>query len=168
MGLHCYSLLTISVSTVSFPKSRSEGEHKVYASSTNKTPTPAPPTSFLNNVRSFACRASNMFRDDITTLHLHDFLNYWQFKDHSSRKSHANWTNNTFFFVYFFSSNCLLNYFLYMKIAKIHFHVAPLKSILVSKICQFWTKTKDALRILKIHIMFCSPNGAEKIYQLMA
>ena len=51
-----------------------------------------------------------------------------------------------------------------MKIAKIHFHVVPLKFILVSKIPQFWTKTKDNLRILKTHIMFCSPNGAEKIY----
>ena len=50
-----------------------------------------------------------------------------------------------------------------MKIAKIHFHVIPLNFILVSKTPQFWTKTKDVLRILKIH-MFRSPNGAEKTY----
>ena len=90
--------------------------------------------------------------------------NFWQFKDRSSRKPHANWTNYLIFFVYFFSLNCLWNYFLHMKIAKIHFHVVPLKFILVSKISQFWTKTKDAQRILKTHIMFCSWNGAEKIY----
>ena len=89
---------------------------------------------------------------------------FWQFKDHSSRKSHVNWTSDPIFFVYFFSSKCLWNYFLYMKIAKIHFHVVPLKLILVCKVPQFCTKTKDALRILKIHIMFCSPNGDEKIY----
>ena len=51
-----------------------------------------------------------------------------------------------------------------MEVAKIHFHVVPLKFILVSKIPQFWTKTKDTLRILKIYIMFCSTNGAENIY----
>ena len=90
--------------------------------------------------------------------------NFWQFKDHSSRKSHANWTSDPIFFVYFLSSKCLWNYFLYMKIAKIHFHVVPLKLILVCKVSQFCTKTKDALRILNIHIMFCSPNGAEKVY----
>ena len=44
----------------------------------------------------------------------------------------------------------------------------PLNSILVREIPQFWTRTKDGLRIPKIYIMFCSPNGAEKIYQLMA
>ena len=90
--------------------------------------------------------------------------NFWQFKDRSSRKPHANWTNYLIFFVYFFSLNCLWNYFLHMKIAKIHFHVVPLKFILVSKLSQFWAKTKDTLRILKTHIMFCSPNGDEKIY----
>ena len=94
--------------------------------------------------------------------------NFWQFKDHSWRKPHANCTSDPIFFVYFSSSKCLWNYFLYMKVANIHFHLVPLKFILVGKIPQFWTKTKDALRILKIHIMFCSPNGAEKIYQLMA
>ena len=89
---------------------------------------------------------------------------FWQFKDHSSRKSHVNWTSDPIFFVYFFSSNCLWNYFLCMKIAKIHFHVVPLKFILVSKIPQFWTKTKYTLRILKIHIKFSSTNGAKKIF----
>ena len=52
--------------------------------------------------------------------------------------------------------------------AKIHFHVVPLRFVLVSKIPQFWTKTKDTLRILKIYIMFCSRKRAEKMYQLMA
>ena len=55
-------------------------------------------------------------------------------------------------------------FFVYENSKKLHFHVVPLKLILVCKIPQFCTKTKDALRILKIHIMFCSPNGAEKIY----
>ena len=90
--------------------------------------------------------------------------NFWQFKDHSWRKPHANCTSDPIFFVYFSSSKCLWNYFLYMKVANIHFHLVPLKFILVGKIPQFWTKTKDALRILKIHFMFCSPDGAEKIY----
>ena len=74
----------------------------------------------------------------------------------------------TLFFSHIFSLLVIL-FFVYENSQNL-FSCAPppLMSILVSKIHQFWTKTKDALRILKIHIMFCSPNGAEKIYQLMA
>ena len=37
-GFTLLLMLAIGVSTASFPKSRSEGEHKLYALSTNKTP----------------------------------------------------------------------------------------------------------------------------------
>ena len=71
-GFTLLFMLAISVSTASFLKLRSEGEHKVYTSPTNKIP-----LSFLNDFRSFACGASNMFRGEITTLYPHDFFTFW-------------------------------------------------------------------------------------------
>ena len=63
-------MLAISASTVSFPTFGLVGEpqsvclvHKQDA-----------PLSFLNDFRNFSCGASNIFRDKITMLYLHDFF----------------------------------------------------------------------------------------------
>ena len=82
------------------------------------------------------------------------------------------------FFIYFFCSNCLQYSFLYLKMVKIHFLVAPLWSILVCKIPQFWGQATDSdshhifleswqTEVTKIHIMFCPPRRVKKRYQLM-
>ena len=49
-----------------------------------------------------------------------------------------NYTNDPKFLIYFLSSNCLWYSFLYLKIAKIHFHRVLLSSIPVCKVPEFW------------------------------
>ena len=76
------------------------------------------------------------------------------------------------FFSSTFSALTVFNiHFLYLKLVKIYFHVAPFCFILVSKIPQFWTKTTNSDSPLcfsrkghpeVIHVMLCPPRGAKK------
>ena len=94
--------------------------------------------------------------------------NFWQFKRHTSRKSHANWTSDPIFFVYFFSSICLWNYFLYMKIDKFIFMCRPRSPFWSVKYLNFRQKLKTLWGYWKFILCFVPRMEPKKIYQLMA
>ena len=48
--------------------------------------------------------------------------NFWQFKDHNSKRRHENQTNDPISFICFSSPNCFGNSSFHLKIVKINFH----------------------------------------------
>ena len=69
------------------------------------------------------------------------FGNLWTITQEKNMEKLDKWSH---FCICFFRSNCLQHSFLYLKTAKIYFHVVPLWSILVCKIPQFWEKATDS------------------------
>ena len=64
-------------------------------------------------------------------------------------------------------SALFITFIFYLKIAKIHFDaVPPLVHSGLQNIHHTFQESRH-LRLLKIHIIFCSPSGAKKRYQLM-
>ena len=75
-----------------------------------------------------------------------------------------NYTNDPIFFIYFLSSNCLWYSFLFLKIAKIHFHGVLLSFILVCKVpefwrCKLWDKNSVSFNSGNIHIKESKKRG---------
>ena len=102
-----------------------------------------------------------------------------QFKNHNSGREHRNQTNDPIFSSTF--SDLFVIFISEFEYSKFIFMWSPLWSILVCKIPQFLAKSYrfrqlitlfqkvDTLRLLKIHIMFCSPAGAKyPIFQAVA
>ena len=95
---------------------------------------------------------------------------FGQFTDYNSGRKHGSWTNDPNLFIYFFRS-----------VYNIHFLFENSQNSFWcgSPFGPFWTakypiqtthhtfQESRHLRLLKIHIIFCSPSGAKKRYQLM-